>query len=117
MALWLFLDNTAIVSRDTVTNDNGIERKTKSTIYSSIKCHIYQLRGSNEDTELAVNTKMNTWRCITEPQVTGIRQGDYLSVSDPALWDIGDYQVIDQPKANRLINGSIDSIQFTIKQI
>ena len=117
MALWLFLDNKAKVTRDVVTNTDWIENKTKKDIYCDIDCHIWSINGNTRDTTLAVNTHTNKWKCIVKPTITNIRQWDYVEVSDPILWSIWTYQVIDQPKANRLINGKIDSIQFTMNMM
>lgn len=117
MALSQFLGNKASVTRDVVTNSDWIEKKTKKDIYCGIDCHIWAINGNTRDTTLAVNTKSNKRNCIVKPNITCIKQWDYLVVSDPALWEIGIYQVIDQPKANRLINGRIDSIQFTLEMM
>jgi hypothetical protein len=117
MALWLFLDNKAQVTRDVVTNSDWIEKKTKKEIYCNIDCHIRAITWNTRDTTLSVNTTTNKRKCIVKPDTTCIKQWDYLSVSDPSLWEIGTYQVIDQPKANRLINGRVDSIQFTMNMI
>lgn len=117
MALWLFLNNKAQVTRDAITNSDWIEKKTKTEIYSDIDCHIWSINWDTRDTTLSVNTTTNKRKCIVKPTIVNIRQWDYLSVSDPVLWDMWNYQVIDQPKANRLINGRIDSIQFTLNMV
>ena len=117
MSLDMFLDNIATVTRTTATNTNGVESFSTTTIYNGIKCHIYSLRGKLDDTTIAVNTADNMWAVIVEPTSSNIRLGDILEISDPLLWAIGKYQIVSQPKANRLIDGSVDSIQFSCKQI
>lgn len=112
-----FLDNSATITRDVINNNNGLETITETTIYTNIDCHIYSLGGSLNQNTLSVNTDNNNWRMIIEWDKTSVKIWDKIEITDPSLWNIGEYQITTHPKANRLINGTMDSIQFNIKSI
>jgi len=48
---------------------------------------------------------------------TNIKLSDYIEITDPSLWMVGNYQIVVPPKANRLINGVLDSIELYVNAI
>lgn len=111
-----FLNNTCTITSKTLINDNWVEKKTITTIYSNIACHIYNNWWDVEDTNISVNTKNINWTVILEPNKTNVRVWQYIQITDPALWTLWNYE-IKTIKMNRLINGTNDSIQLSCSSI
>ena len=111
------LNHLLISTRSSTTNTDWIERIVEETIYSGIPCHKDRPSGRFGETNLSVNTQLDSWNVIVEWDKTNIKVWDIISITDPDLWKVGDYQLQVQPKANRLANWKIDSIQFNVYAI
>ena len=112
-----FLNNKANITRSSVSNTDWIDKIVEQLVYFDIWCYYYATRGWYEDTNIWVNTKQDTMTVIIEWDKTAVRLWDHIEISDPDMWLIGKYEIIVPPKANRLHNGTIDSIQFSVKAI
>lgn len=112
-----FLSHRATIKRKTITNTDWIEKETSSSIYTNIPCHIYKVTGRLPDTNISINTKLDSWKVMVEWTRTNIKLSDYIEITDPSLWMVGNYQIVVPPKANRLINGVLDSIELYVNAI
>lgn len=111
------LNHTFTSKRKTTTNTDWIERVVESQIYVDVPCHIYKPSGRFGETNLSVNTQLDSWTVLTEWQYVNLKIWDFLVITDPDLWVIGDYEIQTPPKVNRLSNGKVDSIQFSVYAI
>lgn len=112
-----FLNHKATITRKSLVNTDWIEKEINTTVYLNIPCHIYRPSGRLDDTNVSVNTKLDSLKVMVEWTRTNIKISDYIEITDPDLWMVGKYQVIIPPKANRLINGVLDSIELLVNAI
>jgi len=64
--LSLLLPYRITIERTSYTTSGGEQQKSFSTVYSNIKCRYYRNRGKLTNTEVAVETKENTYSIIIE---------------------------------------------------
>ena len=114
MSLIDFLNNTCNIKQTSITNNNWIQSKSTTSIYTWIPCHIYSAWWVISDTDVSVNTHKNEWAVILQPDKTNVKAGQIIEITDPDLGVLGTYQIT-SIKMNRLINWSNDSLQLYIK--
>ena len=117
MALIDFLDNTCSIVRIDTVLSWWKENKTEVPIYTNIPCHYYKTTARLNDTWLSDNTQLTNYKVIVEPDKINIRQEMIITIDDPDFGTIWEFIIKTQPKMNRLINGSNDSIEFSIKPV
>lgn len=116
MALINFLQNTCNIKQTVTVNNNWIQSKTLTNVYTWIPCHIYSAWGIISDTDVSVNTKKNEWAVILEPSRINTRAGQIIEIVDPDIWILWTYQIT-SIKMNRLANWTNDSLQLNIKSL
>ena len=111
-----FLNNTCTIKQITTTIVGWESVKTETAIYTNISCYYYRASARLDETNLAENTNLSSYKVILEPNRTLVRRWMFIDVSDPDLWNIWKYKIEDV-KLNRLIDWSKDSIELTISAI
>jgi hypothetical protein len=116
MALIDFLNQTCNITSITTTLVWWEEVKTETPVYTWISCYYYKSNANLSESWLAQNTNLSSYKVLLEPNRTNTRRWQFITITDNDLWSIGKY-ILEDVKVNRLINGSRDSIELTIKSI
>lgn len=111
-----FLKNTCNITRKIASNTNWLVSKTTQTIYTWIKCQIYQVSWNLPLTDISQNTPNNSWKIILEPDKVNVKLWDIIEILDTRFWTIGKYQIVKPPKMNEFISWE-DSIQLECNSI
>ena len=111
-----FLNNTCTIKQITTTLVGWESVKTETAIYTNISCYYYRASARLDETNLAENTNLSSYKVILEANKTLVRQWMFIDVSDPDLWNIWKYK-IDWVKVWRLIDGSRDHIELVVSAI
>lgn len=111
-----FLLNTWTVTKTTSTFSWWESTKTEETIYTDIPLDYYRAKDNLAETDLAEDTKSFKYVAIIEPWKTDVRVWMNITISDPALWEIGKFRIT-WVKMNRLLGSINDHIELQIKSI
>ena len=117
MTLLNFLNNTVDIIEQQITRVSWEDVITPVPIYTWIKAHYYKAVAKLDETWLASNTQLTNYRVIIEPSNVLAKEWMHLIIYDPDMWTIWTFIIKSQPKMNRLINWTNDSIEINVKPI
>ena len=91
------------------------QKKTENIIKSNVKCKLYKPRKNISNT-ISETTDSIKYECILEPIWILIKEWFRLDVSDPNVWNLWKFRVLNLWIPKRNIRWVIDNISVTVEK-
>jgi len=93
MSLNRFLTQTCTISSVARVNNNWTQEATQTPVYTDIGCFLYQEKRTQQINSISTEEQVWDITLIVEPDKTNIEKNYRVVVTDPELWNLGEYIV------------------------
>lgn len=93
MSLNRFLTQTCTISSTSRVNNKWTQGVTKTPVFTDIPCFLYQEKRKQQIDSISTEDQVGDITLIIEPDKTNVQKSYRVAVTDPDLWDLGEYIV------------------------